>query len=191
MGPEDLFRIRHSAQDLACGGEPFASKSKQILETLPDAASVPGAAEFCANHGSYLPQHVLLEGGRTVTVDLDDYVVGHSSRDVAYFIVGLQRVAQKRLGSFHELDGLAEIFLTTYASSCPGEAMARVPFYLAAEYLHRAKRYVALQPVGWRETAEAMLGEALGALSASPYCVKRVQEAPRKSLLRQPATGSH
>jgi aminoglycoside phosphotransferase (APT) family kinase protein len=162
---EELTQIRHWARYLARSGEPFAAKSDLIVQQLLAAASASAAAEFCANHGSYLPEHVLFEDRRTVVIDWDEYGVGDPGRDVAWFIVGLQRLAQKHFGSLHQLDDFAEVFLTSYVSSGLCGGLERLPFYWAAECLHRAKRDLAARTGGWRERAEAMLDESLRTLS--------------------------
>ena len=127
----------------------------------------PNKGEFCTCHGSYIPQHVILRGNRTVALDLDDYFLAPPSRDVAYFMVGIQRLAEKCLNSFHELDWIGDAFLASYvrASSHTNAVLERLPLARAAEYMHLAKkRAAAIQSNDWRERTEAMLQEVLQAL---------------------------
>jgi aminoglycoside phosphotransferase (APT) family kinase protein len=166
---DDLSRIRHSTQHLISIDGRFAHKCKLILAQLMAAGPAPDQGEFRTCHGSYIPQHVVLTGRSTVVLDLDDYFLAHPSRDVAYFMVGIQRLAEKRLNSFHELDWVSEVFLSSYVRSSSGAVLARLPLARAAEYVHVAKkRAAANQSSEWRERAEVMLEEALLALQPAP-----------------------
>jgi aminoglycoside phosphotransferase (APT) family kinase protein len=164
---EVLPHIRWWRDFLASFGEPLAAKSELLLGQLETAASALGPIEFCTGHGSYLPEHVFPTPDRTVTIDLDDYDLGDPARDVAWFVVGLERRALKNLGSLHALDAAVEAFCETYASSGHREVMARLPFYKAVQYLRGARNDAKSKPPGWREVAEAMLDEALGSLRLS------------------------
>jgi len=48
---------------------------------------------YSAGHGSYIPEHVILSGRRTTTIDLDECDVADPGRDLAWFVVSLQRMA--------------------------------------------------------------------------------------------------
>src|SRR5207247_362449 len=78
-------------------------------------------------------------------------------RDVAWFVVSLQRLALVHLGSFHALDGPAQHFQESYLSAGNGGVPPHYPFYRALECLHRARRdlYKRVPPVP--EWAEIML----------------------------------
>jgi len=164
---DDFTRIRHSAQQLISTGRQFAPKCKLILAQLMAVGPAHNNGEFRTCHGSYIPQHVILRGNRTVALDLDDYFLAPPSRDVAYFMVGIQRLAEKRLNSFHELNWIADAFLASYVrtSSDADAVLERLPLARAAEYMHLAKkRAAAIQSNDWRERTEAMLQEVLQAL---------------------------
>ena len=161
---EEFPRYRYWTDLLTRCGEPLASKCERLFQKLKAAAPASGTIESCVGHGSYIPEHVILSGRRTATIDLDDYDVGDPGRDVAWFIVSLQRLALKHLGALHALDGAGDKFLGTYASSGRGDAMAHFPFYRALECLHGAKRDVVSQAPRSREWAEVMLDEGLRAL---------------------------
>ena len=168
---DDFSRIRHSAQQLISTGGQFARKCKLILAQLMAAGPAPDSGEFRICHGSYIPQHVILRGHSAVALDLDDYFLAPPSRDVAYFMVGIQRLAEKRLNSFYELDWVADAFLASYvgSSSDSDAVLERLPLARAAEYMHLAKkRAVATQSNEWRERTEVMLLEVLQALQAPP-----------------------
>jgi hypothetical protein len=82
-------------------------------------------------------------------------------------MVGIQRLAEKRLNSFHELDWVADAFLASYVrtSSDADAVLEGLPLARAAEYIHLAKkRAAAIQSTDWRERTEAMLQEVLQAL---------------------------
>ena len=178
---DDFSRIRHSAQQLISTEGQVARKCKLILAQLMAAGPAPDNGEFRTCHGSYIPQHVILRGPSAVALDLDDYFLAPPSRDVAYFMVGIQRLAEKRLNSFYELDWLADAFLASYVgtSSDSDAVLERLPLARAAEYMHLAKkRAVATQSNEWRERTEVMLQEVLQALQATPLAGgRRCQKA--------------
>src|SRR5437016_3294062 len=157
-------RLRHWVDRVTSFGQPFADKGARLFRELEAAAPAPGTAEYCAGHGSYIPEHVFLSGPRTTVIDLDEYDVADPGRDVAWFVVSLQRLALVHLGSFHALDGPAQHFLESYLSAGNGGVPVHYPFYRALECLHRARRdlYKRVPPV--REWAEIMLDEGLRAL---------------------------
>ena len=105
-----------------------------------------------------------MSGPRTTVIDLDEYDVADPGRDVAWFVVCLQRLALVHLGSFHALDGPAQHFQESYLSAGNGGVPPHYPFYRALECLHRARRdlYKRVPPVP--EWAEIMLDEGLRAL---------------------------
>jgi hypothetical protein len=171
---DDFSRIRHSAQHLISMDGRFADKCKLILAQLATAGPAPDKSEFRTCHGSYIPQHVILRGRSTVAVDLDDYFLAPPSRDVAYFMVGIQRLAEKLLTSFHELDWVSEVFLSSYIKSSSSAILSHLPLARAAEYMHLAKkRSAANQSNNWRERTEVMLEEALLTLQATPFAAER------------------
>ena len=82
-------------------------------------------------------------------------------RDVAWFVVSVQRLALTQLGSLKALDDVVQRFLDAYKhSSAPGAAR-HLTFYRMLECLHRARRDLVkrIPPVpAW---AEIMLDEGL------------------------------
>jgi hypothetical protein len=160
----EFLRFRRWVDRVATFGQPFAAKGARLFRALEAAAPAPGTVGYRAGHGSYIPEHVFLSGPRTVVIDLDEQDVADPGRDVAWFVVSLQRLAMVHLGSFHALDGPAGRFLETYQSAGREEFTAHYPFYRALECLHRARRdlYKRVPPVP--EWAEIMLDEGLRAL---------------------------
>jgi len=97
-------------------------------------------------------------------IDLDEHDVADPGRDVAWFVVSLQRLALVHRGAFHALDGPGRHFLESYLSAGSGGATAHYPFYRALECLHRARRDLWKRVPPVREWAEIMLDEGLRAL---------------------------
>jgi hypothetical protein len=81
---------------------------------------------------------------------------------VARFVVALQRLAFKYLGSIRALDAAVEVFLTTYQALVPFKiAAANLAWYRAFTCL-RLSKYEANRPVcTFRDGIEALLGEGL------------------------------
>jgi len=147
--------------DLGC---PFADKASRLFEQLKTAALRLGSVEICAGHGSYSSAQVLLAEDRTVTIDWDTYDVSDPCRDVARFIVALQRLALKYHGLLHALEGTADVFLKTYIGASRSDVSRRLTFHKAAICLERADNDVDKQSRGWLERAELMLDEGLRVL---------------------------
>jgi aminoglycoside phosphotransferase (APT) family kinase protein len=164
-----LSSIERWSRRLGALGEPFASKAGALFKGLEAAASKLQPMDLCAGHGSYTHHHVVLAKARTVTIDWDDYGLADPTRDVARFIVGLQRLALRSLGSMRALDGAADVFLKTYMSRIGPRTMADLPFYRAAICLRLAKKDVKRQAALWYEKAEATLDEGLRILD-NPAC---------------------
>lgn len=137
-------------------------KAEILLRQLDEAVPLAAAVPRCAGHGSYIPDHVILCARRTVAIDLDEYDAADPSRDVAWFLVALQRRAIQLLGSRHALDGAADAFIHAYVASGPPAALANLPLYRALVCLSRARRDLYKQTP---ELAEFMLDEALRHLS--------------------------
>jgi len=160
----EFVRYRYWTDRVTDFGEPLASKSERLFEELNTAAPTLAAIEGCGGHGSYIPEHVILSGSRTAAIDLDEYDVGDPSRDVAWFVVSLQRLALRYLGSLHALDSAAQQFLSMYVASGREDAIVNFPFYRALECLHGAKRDIVGQTPPAPDRAEIMLDEGLRAL---------------------------
>src|SRR5437016_13988528 len=160
----EFSRFRHWVDRVTSFGQPFADKGARLFRELEAAAPAPGTVEHCAGHGSYIPEHVFLSGPRTTVIDLDEYDVADPGRDVAWFVVSLQRLALVHLGSFHALDGPTLYFVEYDRSAGREEFTAHQRSYLALARLHRARHvtYKRVPPVP--EWAEIMLDEGLRAL---------------------------
>jgi aminoglycoside phosphotransferase (APT) family kinase protein len=146
------------------GALPLAEKAGRLLARLQVAASGLTRSELRAAHGSYSPAQVFLTGVRTITFDWDSYRVADPCRDVARFIVALQRRAFKYLGPFRALDMAVRVFLESYFSNCGLAAPANLPFYRAAMCLQLAKKDIHRQNASWFERAEVTLDEGLRVL---------------------------
>src|SRR5205814_10175372 len=140
--PGGLFgSVRYWAGALQEGGGRLASKGELLLRKLE--AAVPaalGGFEPRAGHGSYMPEHVMLSGSRMVGIDLDEHDLADPARDLAWFIVSLERLGLKKQGSLRIHDRAIEEFLRAYVAAGPPKALSHLSFYKAAECLHRAHR---------------------------------------------------
>jgi Phosphotransferase enzyme family len=158
----ELSRIRQWADVIGRFGEPFTSKSERLFRKLEQAVPALDDVACCAGHGSYMPEHVLLSGERTVAIDLDECDVADPGRDLAWFVVSLQRLALVHFGSLQALDPAPAHFLAAYGAT--GRAASRhAPFYHAAECLHRARRDLVKRTPPVPQWADVMLDAGLDA----------------------------
>jgi aminoglycoside phosphotransferase (APT) family kinase protein len=158
-----LSRWQSWTDDVAAAHQGLGDKCRLLLQKLTAAVPPPGTFTYCASHGSYIPEHVLLCGRRTAAIDLDEHGMADPAREVAWFVISLQRLALKHLGSFHALDDLREHFLNAYVR-VGHEAIPHYGFYRAAECLHRGRRDVVGRTPPALEWAEIMLDEGLRAV---------------------------
>ena len=162
---ELLVSVRYWAGALQEAGGPLASKAELLLRKLE--AAVPaalGGFEPRAGHGSYMPEHVMLSGSRMVGIDLDEHDLADPARDLAWFIVSLERLGLKKQGSLRIHDRAIEEFLRAYVAAGPPKALSHLSFYKAAECLHRAHRDLYGRKPPIPEWSAIMLDEGLGAL---------------------------
>lgn len=159
-------RFRRWADQVTSFGAPLTDKCERLFRALEAAAPTAGTDHYRAGHGSYIPEHVLLGDGRTTTIDFDEYDVADPCRDVAWFIVSLDRLGLVHRGSLHALDEPRQRFLDTYAAATSADATRHLPFYTALECLHRARRDVAKRKPPVPEWAERMLDEGLRLLAS-------------------------
>jgi aminoglycoside phosphotransferase (APT) family kinase protein len=114
-----------------------------------------------AGHGDYCEHQIVFAKERTVVFDWDLYDIAHPARDVAKFIVSLERLAMKHLGSIRALDGAAELFLRAYLASGGHPHVApALPFYKAVLWLKGRTKAIQTRAAGWREQTEIMVGES-------------------------------
>ncbi len=163
---DQMDAVGRWSRTIARLGEPFASQARRLAKGLEDDAPSVNGRGRCAGHGSYNCNQIILTQHRTVTFDWDGYDVADPCRDVARFIVALQRLGFKYLGSLGALAGAVDQFLKTYESVSPFAA-ANLSFYRALTCLRLAK-YEANRPqCTFREGIEALLGEGLRVLEHS------------------------
>ncbi|HYT17152.1 MAG TPA: phosphotransferase [Thermoplasmata archaeon] len=163
--PSELgVQIGYWAQQIRSSGGPLGIKAALLLRKLEAAMPAPGSFEARAGHGSYMPEHVLLSGRRTVTIDFDEYGVADPARDLAWFIVSLERLGLKSRGSVRAHDRSIRVFLEAYRDSGPQDATKHLAFYKAAECLHRAHRDLRKRFPPIPEWSDMMLDEGLSAL---------------------------
>jgi aminoglycoside phosphotransferase (APT) family kinase protein len=144
----------------------LAGKAVALFDGLARLAASLRDNEMVPVHGDYTHHQVMLDGGRTLTTDWDNYAVGDPARDVAHFLVGLQRFGLRSGGSLKAMDIPGEIFLQTYVAARGCHVLRSLPFQKAAACLEHAKHDVHKRAYGWRERAEEMLNEGLRILTA-------------------------
>ena len=114
---------------------------------------------MCPGHGDFKPPHVILGNGRTTTCDWDRFDVADPWRDVARFVVALERLALRHFGSMRALDAAANSFLKTYSATGRLGINLHLPFHMAATCVQFAK-YDISQPITcWRDEMAALLDE--------------------------------
>ena len=112
-------------------GESVASQARRLGRRLAEGAASMRAGDLCAGHGSYDCHQIILADGRTVTFDWDSHDLADPCRDVARFVVALQRIALKYAGAIGALDGAVEVFLSTYETLSPFDVSANLAWYRA------------------------------------------------------------
>ena len=115
-----------------------------------------------ACHGDYGPIQVILANGRTATCDWDSHGVADPNRDLARFLVQLERLALKRFGSIWALDGAAGVLLKTYTGLAGPANEVNLQFYKAANHLKWTTEKI--DKPHWREGIEMALDKSLRAL---------------------------
>ena len=150
-----------------------------MFEGLKEAAAGLGRIELCPGHGTYTPGQVLLDGGRTITIDWDTYEMADPCRDVARFVVEIKRNALKHFGSLHACARAAGIFVKTYFAAAHAAITPNLAFHEAAICLERAKHDRDKQVQGWQQKAELMLDEGVRILSGESIETTQVVLVPR------------
>jgi len=161
-GVERFLRSAERKCRLLCQADPaWAVESERLLERLRAGANSLAASPTCAGHGDYCEHQIVFAKERTVVFDWDLYDIAHPARDVAKFMVSLERLAMKHLGSMRALDGAAEVFLRAYLDSGGHPHVApALPFYKAVLWLKGRTKAIQTRAAGWREQAEIMVGES-------------------------------
>jgi aminoglycoside phosphotransferase (APT) family kinase protein len=149
-----FIRITSSAK---CLGD----KARALFGALEDASSSLQTNKLAAVHGDYTHHQVIFSTSSTVATDWDNHGVADPTRDVARFIVGLQRLALRSRGSVNGLDAVLLRFSETYVRATQLEIANRLPFERAAACLEHVKHDVHKRAHGWLERAEATLDEGL------------------------------
>jgi hypothetical protein len=161
---DELEAAERWSRTIAGLAGPFPGQARTLFRRLEEEAPSASASERCAGHGSYNCNQIILTKDRTITFDWDGHDVADPGRDVARFIVALERLAFKYLGSIRALDAAADVFLRTYQALSPFEVSANLSWYRALTCLRLAK-YEAHRPVcTLRAGIEALLGEGVRVL---------------------------
>jgi hypothetical protein len=147
-------------------GAPFADKAERLFRRLSDIPSYLEKRPMCAGHGDYTHNQVILSDQATVTIDWDSYGVADPCRDVARFLVCLERLAMKELRAARGLEHACNVFVRSYLTADAPGVESHLPFYKAALYLQVARRDVVSQDPWQLWRAEIMLNRALQAVAA-------------------------
>jgi len=161
--PRELLpQISYWAERIERSGEPFATKCESLLRKLD--STMPDSVESCCGHGSFIPEHVFLNGPQTIAIDLDEHDVADPGRDLAWFIVSLERLGLKQGRSIRAHDREVAAFIEAYRNTINFDALNHLPFFKAVECLHRAHRDLYKRTLPIPEWSEAMLDEGLSSL---------------------------
>jgi aminoglycoside phosphotransferase (APT) family kinase protein len=156
-----LADLEKRGQALSEAGTLFAGKTKRLMESLGAAQPGPGAVKLCPGHGDFGPYQVVLAPKRTAVFDWDGFDVGDPTRDVARFVVSLEKRAFSPRSSYRMEACIAAFLEAYFATGGQREVAARLPFYKAATYLRRAGRIGRKRQPGWEEQAERCVDVAL------------------------------
>lgn len=159
-------RWRTWSEELAGLGGRLALEAPRLASALE--AAIPPAGSFTpvAAHGGYIAEHVILRGPtRTVAIDLDGYGAADPDREVAWFVISLQRSALKELGALNALNHRVKEFTRAYREASGRGILPRAGFYRAMECLHRGHRDAFGRVPPAQDWAELMVDEGLRALS--------------------------
>ncbi len=161
-----LDHVQSWANMVAEFGKPFDYKCKLLMQKLYDMIPAKGGFEYCPGHGSYIPSHVMLNDERTVTIDFDEFELVDPARDLAWFLIALERYELK-YGKRHGFyERLSQPFVESYMRMGSQDATRYLPFYKAAEYVHRARHDLYKRNPPVREWAELMLDRAMDGLES-------------------------
>jgi len=137
-------------------------KSENLLERLRNGALSLEANLTCAGHGDYCEHQIVLTSRKTVVLDWDLYDIAHPARDVAKFIVSLERLAMQHHRSIRALDSATDIFLKAYLDSGghPRVPVA-LPFYKAVFWLKGRTKAIQTRAQGGENRPRSCSGKAL------------------------------
>ena len=164
---EKLLRQgERKCQLIAQADASLGGRCADLSERLRASAPAPESFPLCASQGDFWERQIIFANGRTVVLDWDDYDVADPARDVAHFIVSLEKLAGKHLASTRALDEAGGVFLRTYLEE-GGETRVpeRLSFYKAAFWLRWWKNAIQTRAPGWRKLVEMMLDESFTSLA--------------------------
>ncbi len=160
-----LNDLERWSQRIARLGEPFTHLATELFERVYLTAPRLTRVEACAGHGSFNPTQIIVSGTRTIVFDWDGFDMADPNRDVARFVIALERLALGRLGSIRALDAEVSVFEETYGNQVRSHPKVNLAFYKAAISLQLAKYDVHHQVKHWRAKVKALLDEGLAVLA--------------------------
>ena len=159
-----LEHVREWAAKTSKFWPPFAEKCDVLMRKLSAAVPAEGTFEYRPGHGNYIPEHVFICDARTVVIDLDGFDLVDPARDIAWFLITLERLGLKIHKDPGYYDRMTRPFVESYLEVGDQNALQNLPFYKSAEYLHRARHDIHRRIPPSPEWAEMMLDQALRGL---------------------------
>jgi aminoglycoside phosphotransferase (APT) family kinase protein len=139
--------------------EQLTHKASLLCKLLKTAAP-KDRGSMCTCHGDYRHRQLILTKTRTIAFDWDSYCVANPTRDVATFILKLEKLALTAHGSRRVLDVAIDVFRETYTGASSFEVQNHLKFFKAVHCLKHAKRH--LKPFSEKvHKAEALLDDGL------------------------------
>jgi phosphotransferase family enzyme len=120
----------------------LGSRTAQLLRELDSLARHIDVATGVPVHEDFHYQHVLVDKGRVVVIDLDEMRAGDPAFDVAHFGANLRLLAIREGVSAEAARRLDMAFLDAYASCAPYEPDARHRFFHGYTCLKIARQLV-------------------------------------------------
>jgi hypothetical protein len=130
-------------EELVIQREPaVASMAAELLARIDSLGRRIRLSSSVPIHKDFHYQHVLIENGRVVVIDLDEMRAGDPSLDVAHFGAYLRLLAFRTNVPHDDLSGLESLFTDTYASIAEYECDVRHRLFTAYTCLKIAKQLV-------------------------------------------------
>ena len=161
-----LKRSERRRRHILDAAAPFTDKAERLFRRLSDTSSYLENKPMCAGHGDYTHNQIILSEWAAVTFDWDGYDAADPCRDVARFVVCLERLALKEFSSARDLNDACRTFLRSYLAADTLGVESHLPYYQAALYLQVAKRDVVSQGPRHLGRAQIMLNRGLQAFAA-------------------------
>ena len=131
----------------------------------------------CPVHLDLKPDHVFLDGGRVVFVDLDSFAASDPVLDPATLLARIEALPKRFPLPQAKARAYGRAFVEEYFAHVPGEWRGRLPLDYACAALNVALYFLQHQEERWPEKVAATLGEARRALRGEGWFM---EPAPRR-----------